>query len=119
MNTLLNDDFAIAYLDDILIMSESQEQHAKHVKEIFEKIKQNGLNLSFLKSKMKYLRLIVDAKDWKPDPSNSSAKKNMPTPTNVSTLQSFLRLANYYSNFITNMHVLSAPQNKLLKKDLR
>ena len=36
MNTLLNDiDFAMAYLDDILINSESQKQHA----EVFEKIK--------------------------------------------------------------------------------
>ena len=36
----------IAYLDDTLIKSKSQEQHAEYVKEIFEKIKQYGLKLS-------------------------------------------------------------------------
>ena len=37
MDSLVNDvDFIIAYLDDILIKSESQEQHAKHDKEVFE-----------------------------------------------------------------------------------
>ena len=37
MDTSLKDvDFAIAYLDDILIKSKSREQHAEHVKEVFE-----------------------------------------------------------------------------------
>ena len=36
----------------------------------------------------------------------------MPSPTNVSSLQSFLRLANYNGNYITNMHTLRAPLNK-------
>ena len=54
---------------------------------------------------------IIDAKGRKPDPSRLSAIKNMPA-------QAFLRLANYYGNLIPNMHVLRAPLNKLLKKDL-
>ena len=41
----------------------------------------------------------------------------MPIPTNVSELQAFLGLANYYRNFISNMHMLRAPLNKLLRKD--
>ena len=45
MDTLVNNDFAIAYFD-ILIMSENREQHAEYIKEIFEKNKQNGLKLS-------------------------------------------------------------------------
>ena len=71
----------------------------------------------FLKSKIKYLGQITDTKGRKPDPSRSSAIKNMPAPINVSTLQAFLGLANYYDNFIPNMHILRAPLNKLLKKD--
>ena len=46
MDILLNDiDFVIAYMDDILIKTENQEQHTKHVKEVFEKIKY-GFKLS-------------------------------------------------------------------------
>ena len=62
---------------------------------------------------MKYLV----AKGRKSDPLTSRAIKNIPAPTNVSTLQAFLGLANYHGNFITNMHILRAPLNKLLKKD--
>ena len=40
MDTMLADlDFATAYLDDILMKSKSQEDHAKHVNEVFKKIK--------------------------------------------------------------------------------
>ena len=52
----------------------------------------------------------MDLKGRKPDTLKSSAKKNMPVPTNMSTLQAFLGLANYYNNFISKMHVLKAPQ---------
>ena len=69
----------------------------------------------FFKSKIKYLGQIIDVKGRKPDSLRLSAMKNMPAPTNVSILQAFLGLANYYGNFIPNMHVLRAPLNKLLK----
>ena len=73
--------------------------------------------MNFEKSKIKYLEQIIEAKDRKPDPSKSSAIKNMPAPTNESTLKAFLGLTNYNSNFIPAMHVLRAHLNKLLKKD--
>ena len=41
----------------------------------------------------------------------------MPEPHNITTLLSFLGLANYYQSFIPNMHTLRAPLNKLLWKD--
>ncbi|XP_052831270.1 uncharacterized protein K02A2.6-like [Octopus bimaculoides] len=51
MGTMLGDcDFAIAYLDNILIKSESHEQHGEHVKRLFEKIGEYGFNLSEVKS---------------------------------------------------------------------
>ena len=41
----------------------------------------------------------------------------MPVPGNITELQSFLGLANYYQSFIPNMHNLRTPLNALLKKD--
>ena len=42
----------------------------------------------------------------------------MPAPKNISFLQSFLGLANYYNVFVPNRHSLLALLNKLLKKTL-
>ena len=51
------------------------------------------------------------------DLAQARAIKDMPTPKNVSTQQSFLGLTNYYNVFVPNMHCLRALLNKLWKKD--
>ena len=78
---------------------------------------------SFLESKcdffkmIKYLGHIIDKNDKRPDAERATATKDMPAPQNVSALQSFLGLANYYQVFIPNTHNLHTPLNELLKKD--
>ena len=124
MDTILADlDFATAYLDDILIKSKNREYHAKLVIEVFKK-KEFGFKLSmekceFFQSKIKYLGQVIDKKGRTPDPNQADTIKHMPAPTNVAALQSFLGLANYYNCYISNMHILRAPLNHLLKKDLK
>lgn len=54
--------FTVAYLDDILIYSETLEDHLSHIKQVFEKLRQHDLKLklkkcSFLKEETKYLRV--------------------------------------------------------------
>ena len=68
-------------------------------------------------NKIKYLGYIIDKVRRRPDPERATAIKNMPAPDNVTTLQSFLRLTNYYQSFIKNLHDLRAPLNELPKKD--
>ena len=38
-------DFAMAYLDDIIIFSKNEEEHLKHIEIIFQKLKEAGLKL--------------------------------------------------------------------------
>ena len=88
-------DFAVAYLDDILIKSKTQVEHASHVMEIFQKIKEFDFKLGiekceFFLSKIKYLGQITDEKGRRTDPSRVNTIKNMPTPTNLMFLQLFL-----------------------------
>ena len=68
-------------------------------------------------NKIKYLGHIIDKDRRRPDPERATAIKDMSAPDNVTTLQSFLGLANYNKSFIKNLHDLRAPQNELLKKD--
>ena len=46
------EDFIAVYIDDILIFSENEDQHAKHMKEMLERCKKNGLVLSPTKMKI-------------------------------------------------------------------
>ena len=92
------------------------------IKTVFEMIKEYRFGICETKcvlfmSRIKYLGQVIDAKGRHPDPAQSSAIKDMPTPTNLTKLQAFLRFANYYHVYISNMHKLTAPLNVLLKKD--
>ena len=68
-------------------------------------------------NKIKYLGHIIDKDGRRPDPERATAVKDTPASDNVTTLQSFLGLANYYQSFIKNLHELRAPLNELLTKD--
>eukprot|EP00106_Octopus_bimaculoides_P000827 XP_014768269.1 PREDICTED: uncharacterized protein K02A2.6-like [Octopus bimaculoides] len=65
-------DFTIAYLDDILIKSESCGQHAEQVKKVFKRRKDYGFKLNeekceFFMPRMKYLGQIIDENRRRPD----------------------------------------------------
>lgn len=114
-------EFAIAYLDDILLKSENNEQHKKHIKAVFQKINEYGFKLSsnkceFFMKQIKYLEQIIDENGRRPEPERAEAIKNMPPPNNITNLQAFLGLANYYSIYIPKMYDLRALLNDLLKK---
>ena len=123
MDTMLGGfDFTFAYLDDIVISSKTKELHREHLNKVFAQIQEFGFKVKeakcdFCMNKIKYLGHIIDKDGRRPDPERASAIKDMPAPDNVTTLQSFLRLANYYQSFIKKLHDLCAPLNELLKKD--
>jgi len=51
-----------------------------------------------------------------PDLQEISAVTDMPAPTNITTLRSFLGLVNYYQSFVPNMRAIRQPLDKLLEK---
>ena len=121
MNTMLSGlDFAVAYLEDILINSENIKQHkSTYVKS--RSIKDYGFKLKdkkcdFFMKEIKYLGQIIDKDGRTPDPNRVCAIKSMLAPENVCSLQSFLGVINYYNIFMPDMHNLCAPQNERLKK---
>ena len=123
MDTMLGGfDFTFAYLDGIVISSKTKELHREHLNKVFAQIQEFGFKVKeakcdFCMNKIKYLGHIIDKDRRRPDPEWATAIKDMPAPDNVTTLQSFLGLANYYQSFIKNLHDLPAPLNELLKKD--
>ena len=87
MTGILKDfNFAIAYLDDIIIFSKTPQEHLSHIRMVFKKLK--SANLSMKKSKcnsfseeIQYLGHILSATDIRPLPSKTHAKQHMQPPT--------------------------------------
>ena len=116
------DDFAIVYLDDILIFSQTLEEHKRHVRLVLERLRANGLfakpeKCSFYQDEIDYLGYIVSANGIKMDPKKVSAITEWPEPTSVNNIQSFLGFANFYRRFIKDYSRIAAPLTRLLKKN--
>ena len=87
--------FAIAYLDDIIIFSTTAEEHLSHIKQVFEKLQTAKLSMKFRKchifmKAIQYLGQILSIKGIRPLPSKHQANQNMHPPKCPNKLVPFL-----------------------------
>eukprot|EP00105_Crassostrea_gigas_P025107 XP_011445573.1 PREDICTED: uncharacterized protein LOC105340996 [Crassostrea gigas] len=97
MNIVLQgqEEFAIAYLDDILIFSETPEDHLRHIQDVFNRLRKHGLKTklkkcSFFKEQTEYLGFIIDEHGVTPDPKKVEAIRKLPAPTTVREVRGFI-----------------------------
>ena len=115
-------DFAFGYLDDILIYSPDVKTHLKHLKLIFQRLREVDLKLkmkkcSFLKKHIQYLGHIVSGEGIKPVPEKLSAIQQMPHPYTPKEVKQFLGLVGYYRKFIPHYADTARPLHALTRKD--
>ena len=92
--------FTIAYLDDIIIFSKTEE-HLQHLEIIFQRLREAGLKLkqskcSFMKLHIEYLGHLILENGVEPIPDNLSTIKEMPAPRGPKEIKQFLGLVGYY-----------------------
>ena len=114
-------DFAIAYLDDILVFSPTLEDHLQHLDTIFDRLRKHDLKLklkkcNFLESETNYLGFIIGKDGIKPDPKKVEAIGSLPIPTCVREVRSFIGMSSYYRRFIPNFSEIAEPIIALTKK---
>ena len=98
-------DFAMAYLDDIIIFSQNEQEHLKHIEIIFKKLKKAGLKLkeskcNFFKREIHYLGHLISVSGIQPLPEKLDSIRNMPKPRSPKEIKQFLGLTGYYRKFI-------------------
>jgi hypothetical protein len=118
------DEFMAVYLDDIIIYSESWEEHLEHLRKIFEKLK--GANLmmklkkcEFAKRNIRFLGHIVGKDGLKPDSDNIKKVKELKPPKTVRNVRLILGLCSYYRRFIKGFSKVAKPITELLQKDTK
>ena len=117
------DVYATAYLDDILIFSDNEEDHERHVNDVLERLAKAGLQVDidkceFYTKKTKYLGLIITPGGIEMDPEKVKAIADWQPPTSKKFLQSFLGFANFYRRFIKGFSAIAAPLYDLTKRDV-
>ena len=112
-------DFLIVYLDDIIIYSETMEEHLENLDLVFTKLKQHGLKLkaskcSLFKKEIKYLGHVLSADGLATDPEKTVVVKNWVRPHHLKELRRFLGFSSYYRRFIPNFSNIAAPLHALV-----
>ena len=114
--------FTIAYLDDIIIFSQTEEEHLKHLEIIFGRLKEAGLKLrrskcSFMKFHIEYLGHLISEKEIEPMPDKLTAIKEMLAPRSPKEIKRFLGLVGYYRKFILRFSDIVKPLTQLTRHD--
>lgn len=112
------DVFATAYMDDVLIYSNTLEEHKVHVRRVITALRDAGLQIdaskcAFHVDEVLYLGLIVGRHGVKMDPKKVEAVRNWPVPKHKKDVQAFLGFANFYRRFIKGFSAIAAPLTAL------
>ncbi|KAK7922046.1 hypothetical protein WMY93_008948 [Mugilogobius chulae] len=110
----------LVFLDDLIIFSNSLEEHEQRLVRVLQRLKAYGLKLSlekckFFQSSVKYLGHVVSENGVETDPEKVSALKSWPIPRTFKELKSFLGFAGYYRRFISGYAAIAKPLNDLTK----
>ena len=126
MNEILSeylDIFCVAYLDDILIFSQSLKDDRKHVRAILRRVKETGLTLKASKcelhtTEIEYLGYVISPQCLCMDEEKIRTIKEWKEPTNIKGIQSFLGFANFYRRFILDYSQITMPLTHLRRKEV-
>jgi Reverse transcriptase (RNA-dependent DNA polymerase)/RNase H-like domain found in reverse transcriptase/Integrase zinc binding domain/Chromo (CHRromatin Organisation MOdifier) domain/Aspartyl protease len=115
---LIKRNVVMVYLDDVLIMTESIEEHCQVMEEVLNRLQKNKLVIRFDKCKfgmkeLKFLGFIISGNSVHTDPAKTQAVRDWPIPTTATALRGFLGLANYFRKFIPNYAMIAAPLSAL------
>ena len=114
----------MCFVDDILLTSDSESEMVRLLDQVLTRLRQHNVRLNkakcqFFKSKVQYLGHILSAEGIQPIQDKVEAIKLAPPPTNLTELQSFLGMVNYYGKFIPNLSSVLHPLYDLLKAGVK
>jgi hypothetical protein len=114
------DKFVVVFIDDILIYSKTEEEHATHLRIVLTRLREHQLYAKFSKctfwlEEIQFLGHVLSANGIAVDPSKVKDILEWKPLTTVHQVRSFLGLASYYRRFIPDFSKIVKPITSLLK----
>jgi hypothetical protein len=116
------DKLMVVFINDILIYSENEEEHAEHLRIVLSRLREHQLYAKFSKcefwlKKVPFLGHVLSGDGISVDPTKVQEVLDWMAPTTVHEVRSFLGLAGYYRRFILEFSKIAKSMTRLLEKD--
>lgn len=118
---LINEEKILIYLDDILIATETIDEHFELLDIVLTIMAENALELrldkcSFVQNQIIYLGYLINKNGIRPNPANIEAVEDYPIPDSSQKVHRFLGLASYFRRFIPSFAKIAKPLYHLIRK---
>ena len=116
----LNLTYALVYLDDAIVYSNTEEDHLCRLQAVFEHFHEHGLKLklskcSFLRRQITFLGHKISADSMKPGTLNLKGIAEMAPLANYTEVWHFLGMTGFFQRFIKNYTHITKPLNDILE----
>ncbi|KAI3695399.1 hypothetical protein L1987_78396 [Smallanthus sonchifolius] len=120
----MQDRSVIVFIDDILIYSKSEGDHACHLKEVLEALKKEKLYAKFSKCvfwlrEVQFQGHVINPNGIMVEPAKILTVREWNIPKTPTEIRSFLGLAGYYRRFIQDFSKIASPLTKLTRKKVK
>ena len=112
--------FVTAYIDDILVHSNSLEEHVAHLDQVFDALGKVGLRVSLSKSKlcrpsMDFLGYICNGRDIVPSPARVQGWASLAPPSSVKQMRTFIGVCSYLRDSLAHIEDRLYPYRKIIE----
>ena len=116
----LNLTYALIYLDDMIVFSQTEEEHLHRIRVVFARFLEHGLKLKlskchFLQDEITFLGHEVSAEGMKPGTANLKAIAEMAPPKTYTEIRCFTGMTGFFWRFIKGYSKIAKPLNDLLE----
>ena len=123
LRNLINKGKVAAFVDDVLVETETEEGYDEVVEEILRRLEENDLYIKPEKCawkvrKIGFLGVVIGPNGIEMEEGKVDGVLSWPEPKNVKDVRKFLGLANYYRRFIKDFTRVARPINMLMRKVL-
>jgi len=124
LRDMINEGKVAAFVDDVLVGTETEEGHDKIVEEVLRRLEENDLYVKLEKCtwkvrKIGFLGVVIGPSRIEMEKEKVDRVLSWPKPKNMKDVRKFLGLANYYRRFIKDFAQVARPMNMLTRKNVK
>jgi hypothetical protein len=113
-----------SFIDDVVTSGRDDDDHLQHLKQTFDKMRASNYRLSrskcvFMQKKITFLGQDISKDGIRTNPLKVEAIMSMRKPRDVTEVQSFLGIVNFYAKFCPNLSHIAEPLNNLTRDKVK